>query len=170
MSKLPELAFAQFISADGDVPTTDSLKVAAVHGKRHDNVVSLIRKRIAEAGDWGLLNFKEGVYYDPRNQQNHIMFTMTKTGYAFLAFKMTGKKAVEQQIAYITAFEAMEAYMKNQREGLQYRCIAKELECKDSFRRGSVHGKGLRQRQLEKPVLDAELAALQALVQPTLLN
>lgn len=169
MSKMPELAFAQFISADGDVLTTDSLKVAAVHGKRHDNVISLIRKRIAEAGEWGVLNFKETPYIGA-NGETYAMFTMTKTGYAFLAFKMTGKKAVEHQIAYITAFEAMEAYIKNQREGLQYRCIAKELECKDSFRRGSVHGKGLRQRQLEKPVLDAELAALQALVQPTLLN
>lgn len=169
MSKLPELAFAQFISADGDVLTTDSLKVSAVHGKSHDNVLKLIRRRVAEAGDWGVVNFNETSYIGS-NGETYPMFTMTKDGYAFLVGRMTGKKAVEHQIAYIMAFNAMEAYIKNQREGLQYRCIAKELECKDSFRRGSIHGKGLRQRQLEKPVLNAELAALQALVQPSLLN
>lgn len=166
---MPELAFSQFIAADGDRLTTDSLKVAAVHGKRHDNIVRLIRKRIAEAGKWGVLNFEETPHVGS-NGETYPMFTMTKDGYAFLVGKMTGKKAVEHQIAYIEAFNAMAAYIKNQREGLQYRCIAKELECKDSFRRGSIHGKGLRQRQLEAPKLNAELAALQALVQPSLLN
>lgn len=169
MSKLPELAFAQFISADGDVLTTDSRKVAAVHGKQHRNVLQLIRKRMEEAGAWGVLNFKHTLV-TASNGETYPVYTMTQAGYQFLVGKMTGKKAVEHQIAYITAFEAMEAYIKNQREGLQYRCMAKDLECKDSFRRGSVHGKGLRQRQLEKPVLEAELAALQALVQPSLLN
>jgi Rha family phage regulatory protein len=48
-----------FISADGDILITDSLRVAQVHKKRHDNVMQLIRKRVAEAGSWGLLNFKE---------------------------------------------------------------------------------------------------------------
>lgn len=166
---MPDLAFSQFISADGDVLTTDSLKVAAVHGKSHDNVLKLIRRRVSEAGAWGVVNFNETSYIGS-NGETYPMFVMTKAGYMFLVGKMTGKKAVEHQIAFITAFEAMEAYVKNQREGLQYRCIAKELECKDSFRRGSIHGKGLRQRQLEKPVLNAELAALQALVQPSLLN
>lgn len=170
MEATTELAFSQFIQADGDKLITDSLKVAAVHGKRHDRVIRLIRQRMTEAGEWGLLNFGEGVYFDPRNQQHHPMFTMTKDGYAFLVGRMTGKKAVEHQIAYIEAFNAMAAYIKNQREGLQYRCIAKELECKDSFRRGSIHGRGLQVRKVEKPILDAELAILQSLVQPSLLN
>lgn len=166
----PVLNFQDFVTAEGDQLTTDSLKVAAVHGKRHDDVLRLIRKRISEAGEWGLRNFAEGSYYNPSNQQNHPMFAMSKDGYQFLVGKMTGKKAVEHQIAFIEAFNAMAAYIKNQRDGLRYRCIEKELECKDSARRGSFHGRGLNQRKQEKPVLEAELAILQDMVQPSLLN
>lgn len=95
---------------------------------------------------------------------------MSKDGYAFLVGKMTGKKAVEHQIAYIEAFNAMAAYIRNQREGLTYQCAVKELECIHSQDRGSFHGKGLNKRKQEKPVLETELAALKALVQPSLLN
>ena len=83
---------------------------------------------------------------------------------------MTGNKAVIHQIAFINAFEAMRTFIANQRNGIQYRCLAKELECKDSARRGSFHGKGLQQRKMEKPLLEAEMQALHQLVQPTLLN
>lgn len=168
--KSRSLNFQEFITADGDQLTTDSLKVAVVHGKRHDDVLRLIRKRVSEAGEWGLRNFAEGSYYDPRNQQNHPMFVMSKDGYQFLVGKMSGKKAVEHQIAFIEAFNDMAAYIKNQREGLRYRCALKELEVKDSEKRGSLHGRGLNQRRIEKPLLDSELAMLKALVQPSLLQ
>lgn len=169
MLKSTALRFQDFISADGDILVTDSRKVAAVHGKRHDHVIRMIRTRMAEAGEWGVLNFGE-THYIGSNGETYPMFTMTKDGYAFLVGKMTGKKAVEHQIAYIEAFNAMAAYIKNQREGITYRCMAKELECKGSKELGSFHGKGLNQRKLEKPILEAELQALQELAQPSLLN
>ena len=169
MIKSTALRFQDFISADGETLVTDSRKVAAVHGKRHDNVVRMIRARVKEAGEWGVLNFKETPYIGS-NGETYSIFTMTKDGYAFLVGKMTGKKAVEHQIAYIEAFNAMAAYIKNQREGITYRCMAKELECKGSKELGSFHGKGLNQRKLEKPILEAELQALKDLVQPSLLN
>lgn len=169
MEPLPVLAFSQFIQADGDRLITDSLKVAAVHGKRHDNVVQLVRRRMAEAGEWGLLNFKE-INYSDESGRVYPMFTMTQSGYQFLVGKMTGKRATQHQIAFITAFESMKAYITSQREGLQYRCLEKELECKDSARRGSIHGRGLQQRKVEKPLLEAELQALHSLAQPSLLN
>lgn len=87
-------------------------------------------------------------------------FDVTRDGYAFLVGKLTGRLAAQHQIAYIEAFNAMAAYIKNQRDGLRYRCMEKELECKDSARRGSIHGRGLNQRKQEKPVLDGELAIL----------
>jgi phage regulator Rha-like protein len=59
------------------------------------------------------------------------MFSMTKDGYQFLVGKMSGKKAVEHQIAFIEAFNSMAAYIKNQREGLQYQYFRKELEFKN---------------------------------------
>lgn len=169
MQNFPVLNFQDFIAADGDMLITDSLKVAQVHGKRHNNVLALVRKRVAEAGAWGLLNFKQALYVDPQNGQTYPMFTMTKDGYQFLVAKLTGKKAVQHQIAYIEAFNAMAAFIKNQREGLRYRCMEKELECRDSERRGSFHGRGLSQRKQEKPILKAQMDELLALAQPSLL-
>jgi Rha family phage regulatory protein len=167
MNHLPVLNFLDFISADGDLLTTDTMKVAQVHKKRHDNVMALVRKRIAEAGDWGLLNFKEIAYTDAGGR-SYPMFAMTKDGYQFLVGKMSGAKAVQHQIAFIEAFNAMAQYLRNQRDGLRYRCMEKELECRDSARRGSFHGKGLNQRKQEKPVLESQLAALLAEAQPSL--
>ena len=42
MSEFPVLNFLDFISVNDDQLMTDSLKVAAVHGKRHDDVLKLV--------------------------------------------------------------------------------------------------------------------------------
>lgn len=167
MTKVPALNFQDFIAADGEVLTTDSLKVAQVHKKRHGDVLRLIRQRMSEAGEWGERNFALSSYLSAQGKEIAV-FNMTRDGYTFIVGKLTGKLAVQHQIAYIEAFNAMAAYIRNQREGLRYRCMEKELECKDSARRGSFHGKGLNQRKQEKPVLESQLAALQALAQPAL--
>ena len=137
------LNFQEFIDVDGDRMTTTSLKVAVVHRKRHDNVLQVIRQRIKEAGDWGCLNFKETHYINTQNGQRYPMFIMTQDGYAFLVGKLGGKLAAQHHISYIKAFNAMTEYIANQRNGLRYQCAAKELEVKDSERRGSIHGRGL---------------------------
>lgn len=165
----PVLNFQDFISVDGDLLTTDSLKVAQFHGKRHGDMLRLIRQRMEEAGEWGERNFAFTSYSDGQGRLKPVV-TMTRDGYTFLVGKITGKRAVQHQIAYIEAFNAMAAYLKNQRDGLRYRCMEKELECKDSARRGSLHGRGLNKRKQEKPILEGELAELQSLVQPSLLG
>jgi Rha family phage regulatory protein len=167
MSDFPVLNFQDFISfADGKL-TTDSIKVAAVHRKRHDNVIRLIRTRVQEAGKWGALNFEESTYIDSRGKVQPF-FTMTKDGYQFLVGRMTGKKAVEHQIAYIEAFTAMEAFIFNQASGIRWRLDKLELEQKDSVRRGEIHGRGLRMRQLEELSLKPAIAALKEKLQPML--
>jgi Rha family phage regulatory protein len=166
--KAAVLNFMDFISADGEELTTDSMKVSAVHGKRHDDILRLIRKRVAEAGEWGVRNFAETLHTSAQNGQTYPMFVMTKDGYQFLVGRMTGKKAVEHQLAFIEAFNAMAAYIKNQREGLSYRRARHDLECKDSERRGTFHGRGLKQRHFEKVLLKQEGEALKALSQPGL--
>lgn len=100
--------------------------------------MTLIRNRLAEAGDWGVRNFTETPYVDDQNGEVYQMFTMTQAGYQFLVGRMTGKKAVEHQIAFIEAFNAMAAYIKNQTEGLQFQYLRKELAYKD--RKGKVSG------------------------------
>lgn len=165
--KIQPLNFMDFISAVDGRLVTDSLKVATVHGKRHDNVVQLVRQRMKQAGGWGLLNFKEITYIDGTGR-TYPMFSMTKDGYQFLVAKLTGAKAVQHQIAYIEAFNAMAEYIKNQRDGLRFRCMELELEDKDSKRRGNHHAQGLNQRKREKKVIDPELSELREKVQPKL--
>ena len=98
------------------------------------------------------------------------MYRMTKDGYVMLAMAFTGKKAMKFKVAYIGAFNAMAAFIQNKREGLDMRCFKKELEIRASETLGSFHGRGLNKRKQEKPGLEAELAVLQALKQPSLLN
>lgn len=162
------LNYQDFIQADGGELVTDSLKVAVVHGKQHRNVLALIRQRASEAGEWGLLHFKQTQCIDPQNGQQYPMYLMTQAGYQFLVGKMTGKKAVEHQIAFIRAFESMAAHIKNQREGLAYLRAAHDLACKDSARRGSLHGKGLNERKQEIRTLNAQEVELMAASNPPL--
>ena len=164
MNQIPVLNFQAFISQD---LTTDSLKVSAVHNKRHDNVVSLARKRIAESGEFGLLNFKEVAYVDAKGE-SRPMFTMTKNGYAFLVGKMTGKKAVEHQVAFINAFDQMARYVKNQREGLVFEHFKLELEHKGKKAKASICGRGLADWKNEKPVIETALQSIADKMNPPL--
>jgi Rha family phage regulatory protein len=169
MKQFPVLNFVDFIAIDGDELKTDSLKVAAVHGKRHDDVLKLIRKRIKDSGSWGVRNFAETPYIDSQNGQSYPKFNMTKDGYQFLVGKMSGKKAVEHQIAFIEAFNAMAAYIKNQREGLQYQYFRKELEYQGKKSSVSGAAKEMRKWQDDKPVMLNEMDCLLSQMQPTLL-
>jgi Rha family phage regulatory protein len=161
ITQVPVLNFRDFIAADGDLLRTDSIKVAAVHSKKHYNVLQSIYALFAseESKDFAGLNFQASDYYDATGRKLP-MYLMTKDGYTMLAMAFTGSRAVKFKIAYINAFNAMALYIKNQRDGLRYRCMEKELECKDSARRGSFHGRGLNLRKQEKPVLESELAHL----------
>jgi Rha family phage regulatory protein len=153
---------------DGEQLVTDSRKVAAVHGKRHDDLLRLIRRRVVEAGEWGVRNFTETQFVGT-NGETYPSFTMTKNGYAFLVGKMTGKKAVAHQIAYIEAFDAMAAYIKNQREGLQFKFLQKELEYKDKKGKVSGAAREMRRWQDDKPELLTEMDSLLQQMQPSIL-
>lgn len=112
MNALSKLA--PVVSIIDGKPVTTSKNVAEVFEKRHDDVLRAIRKRITEAGEWGVRNFTDTPYIDEQNGQTYSMFTLTKDGFTFLVQKFTGKKAVEFQIAYIEQFNAMETALRNQ--------------------------------------------------------
>jgi len=174
MEKFPVLNFQDFIAAEGDVLTTTSQHVAAAFGKRHHHVLRAVRDLMNKLPPERLTNFGETLEMRENPNGGALIaspgYRLTRTGFTLLAMRFTGKKALAFQLAYIDAFDAMAAYIKNQRDGLRYRCMEKELECKDSARRGSIHGRGLQVRKMEKPVLESELSELQSLAQPTLLN
>ncbi|MRW82940.1 hypothetical protein GJ698_02395 [Pseudoduganella sp. FT26W] len=170
---VPELNFLYFIRADGERLTTTSQQVAMAFGKHHKNVMRDIRALIDQIPEEDrLLNFEPTVEMRPNPSGGESIaspgFAMSRDGFTLLAMGFTGKRALGFKIAYIKAFNAMAAYIKNQRDGLRYRCMELELEDKDSKRRGSYHAKGLNLRKREKKVIDPELADLKDKVQPKL--
>ena len=60
----------------------------------------------------------------------------------------------------------MAAFLKNQRDGLQYRYFQKELEHKEKKRRASVAGRTPVEWMGEKTVLETEMGALLEKMQP----
>lgn len=172
MTQVPVLNFQDFIAAEGESLFTTSQQVAAAFGRRHDKVLRAIRDLRSQLPEDRLPNFGETVEMRENPSGGamipSVSYRITRDGFTLLAMGFTGKKALTFKLAYIDAFNAMAVYIRNQRDGLRYRCMEKEMECKDSARRGSFHGRGLNQRKQEKPVLESELAALQSLAQPSL--
>ena len=83
----------------------DSRDVAACFGKTHFHVVAAIRELIAK----GVTNFRETPYIHPQNGQSYTAFLMDRDGFTLLVMSFTGKKALQWKMAYIAAFNAMEA-------------------------------------------------------------
>lgn len=96
--------------------TTTSLNVAQTFEKQHQHVLRSIEKILAEIPeDWGASNFGLSSYQSQQNKKQP-MYIMTRKGFSLLAMGFTGKKANQFKIAYIDAFEAMEAELKKQQE------------------------------------------------------
>lgn len=109
---------------------TDSRTVAAVFGKRHDNVVRDIRHLVSQ----GVLGFEETTYVEPQNVQSYASFNMTRDGFTLLAMGFTGKAALRWKLLYIEAFNEMEKTLRtapapaiNVRDPGQLSAIAAQL-------------------------------------------
>ena len=91
------------------IPTTTSVDVARHFGKRHDDVLKAIRNLLPQLPDGGVRNFAETPYTDPQNGQQYPAYRITRDGFTLLAMGFTGKKALAFKLAYIDAFNRMEA-------------------------------------------------------------
>ena len=98
-------------------PATASLEVAKFFGKRHDNVVRDIKEIIDNTPEsFSALNF-EGANYIDEQAKNRPMYIIYRDGFMLLVMGYTGKKALVIKLAYIEAFNALEAELQHQREG-----------------------------------------------------
>lgn len=100
---------------DGTVTTT-SAQVAQFFGKRHDSVMRAKRALEREmAGPDYVHNFVE-VISDYKNgrggSQTSKSYRMTREGFMLLAMGFTGKEALRWKLAYIAAFNRMEAELQ----------------------------------------------------------
>lgn len=170
MNQFPVLKFEDFITASGDTLTTTSQHIASVFGKRHDHVLDKVRLLIASLpSDFNGPNFRAVTYLDAKGE-SRVSYQVTRDGFTLLAMRFTGKRALAFQVAYIQAFNAMAAYIKNQREGLQYQFLQKELAFTTRKKGVSASARDMRAWQDDKPEMLEELSDLLTKMQPSLLS
>jgi Rha family phage regulatory protein len=100
------------VSLVDGIPTTTSNAVADYFGKRHDDVLKAVRNLIAEVGEGRVRNFAETSIdvAQPNGGTRAVpAYRLTRDGFTLLAMGFTGKRALRFKLAYIDAFNAMEA-------------------------------------------------------------
>jgi len=93
-------------------PTTTSLEVARVFGKRHDDVLKTIRNLRKDLPEECLRNFAEtsATVQQPNGGTREVpAWQLTRDGFTLLAMGFTGKRALAFKLSYIAAFNRMEA-------------------------------------------------------------
>ncbi len=96
---------------------TTSKAIADCFGKRHDDVLKAIRALIDDLPPEHARNFAETVI-ERENPSGGApikspVYEMTRDGFTLLAMGFTGKKALTFKLAYIDAFNRMEAALKS---------------------------------------------------------
>ena len=86
--------------------------MARFFDKRHDNVIQAISNLLELKPEVGLLNFKESSYTNEQNK-NQPCYLMNRDGFTLLAMGFNGAKALDFKIAFIEAFNQMEASIKS---------------------------------------------------------
>lgn len=96
-------------------PATTSQEVARYFNKRHDNVVRDVRSLVANTPErFRALNFEETLRTVPgpnNSERQEAMYIIYRDGFMLLVMGYTGKKALAVKLAYIEAFNAMEAQL-----------------------------------------------------------
>ena len=96
---------------------TDSLTVAEVFGKRHDNVIRDIENQMGLAGEeFSLLNFEES-NYDVRGKK-YPKFNLTEEAFTLIVFSYNTKEAVRTKIKFIQEFKRMREEQSNKQHSL----------------------------------------------------
>lgn len=88
---------------------TNSLQIAEVFGKEHKNIIRDIKALPRD--EFNRLNFEPVEYKDTKGELRPC-YNLTRDGFCLLVMSFTGEKAYKFKIAYINAFNKMEAILK----------------------------------------------------------
>ena len=100
------------VTIQGDNPTTNTLIIAEHFGKSHKDVLKALRSLIADCREeFGQRNFAPTPYYDSQGKKQN-MYTLTRDGFMLLSMGFTGSNATKLKIAFIDAFNQMEAALR----------------------------------------------------------
>lgn len=100
---------ALFLSTNGQ-PFTTSRAVAERFGKRHRDVLKAVKHLLADMPDPSFTerNFALSTYLDSTGR-SLPEYRLTHDGFALLAMGFTGREALAWKIAFLQAFNALEA-------------------------------------------------------------
>lgn len=103
---------ALFLSTNGE-PYTTSRAVAERFGKLHKNVLKAIENLLADMPDaeFARLNFELSSYVDSTGR-TLPEYRLTHDGFALLAMGFTGSDALAWKVAFLQAFNEMEAELQ----------------------------------------------------------
>jgi Rha family phage regulatory protein len=164
----PVLNFQDLISADGGQLFVDSLKVADVFGKRHDEVLRAIRNLFGQLpAEFTACYFSKTAGFEATTK-GCISYRITRDGFALLARRLTGKMALTSQMSVINAFNAKAVFIKNLHQGKQYQLLQKEVAYLLRKKSVSASARDMRCWQDDKPAMLAEVKALLSEIQPSL--
>jgi len=101
------------VQVENGVVITTSIEVARVFEKQHTHVMRDIRNLLIELpknneSNFGLVDYKD------RKGETRPCYHLTRDGFTLLAMGFTGKKALQFKLAYIDAFNRMDAQLKAQ--------------------------------------------------------
>ncbi|MDO2950569.1 Rha family transcriptional regulator [Aeromonas simiae] len=164
LTQAQEEQFRELVIAQHGEVFTTSRKVAELFAKRHDNVLAAIEK-LECSEDFAKLNFE--VCFENSELQNGKplkYYSMTKDGMVFLVMGFTGKQAAQFKELYILAFNWMAEQIRTTHELTHWQHDFTRREAA-SVANGTVHGKGLARRRIEKHALSQELASINAKLQ-----
>lgn len=97
----------QLVFIEKGQAVTDSLTVAEVFGKEHNNVLKDVRKQMDYAGDeFAAVNFYPGEYKD-KNNQSRPKINMSEEAFTLVAMSYNTKEAVRMKVKFIQEFKRM---------------------------------------------------------------
>lgn len=102
------------VFVDSGKAVTDSLTIAEVFGKRHDNVLRDI-KELGCSSEFALLNFEETPYQHRQNHQHYTKYVITQDGFTLLVMGYTGDDAMRFKEQYISEFNRMRSALEERR-------------------------------------------------------
>lgn len=95
----------QLVFIDNGQVVTDSLRIAEVFGKDHNNVLKDIRKQLEYAGDeFGQVNFYQSTYINSQNKEMP-KFDLTEEAFTLVAMSYNSREAVQMKIKFIQEFK-----------------------------------------------------------------
>lgn len=108
----------QLVFIQNNQVITDSLTIAEMFSKGHDNVLRDIRKQVEFAGEeFSLLNFEESIY-ESRGKR-YPKFNLTEEAFALVVFSYNTKEAVQTKIKFIQEFKRMKEFIQKQNQQVQ---------------------------------------------------